>query len=296
MISEPLNTRVPEYFRSLQHQICLGLGSFERERSFSDERWAHPVSGGGSTRVLEGGDVFERAGVNFSEVTTPLPASLAERLGTTPQKAFATGISLVLHPRSPMVPAVHMNLRYFELENGDRWFGGGADLTPSYLFREDASHFHATFKTACDRHHPDWYPRFKQWCDEYFLIRHRNETRGVGGIFFDYLRDNPEETFAFVMDVGDAFLHSYIPIVERRMPEPWSPAEREWQLLRRGRYVEFNLVYDRGTLFGLETGGRIESILMSLPPEVRWTYDHTPPSGSREAELLEILKHPRTWV
>ena len=213
-----------------------------------------------------------------------------------PQQLFATGISLVLHPSSPMIPAVHMNLRYLELANGDTWFGGGSDLTPYYLFEEDARHFHQTLKNVCDKHDKTSYLRFKQSCDEYFFLKHRSETRGIGGIFFDYQREDHEKIFPFVQDAGNAFLESYLPIVKRRTTELWGKKEKEWQLIRRGRYVEFNLLYDRGTLFGLETNGRTESILMSLPPEVSWQYDHHPQAGSREAALENILRHPISWT
>jgi coproporphyrinogen III oxidase len=296
MIESSLPVRGQEFFRSLQEDICAALEKADGEGSFSDDMWNHEAGGGGRTRVMQNGRVFEKAGVNFSAVTTHLPESLARKLGIDPQQAFATGISLVLHPWSPMIPAVHMNLRYLELEHGDRWFGGGTDLTPAYLFTEDASHFHSTLKQVCDRFDPVYYRQFKQRCDEYFMIRHRKETRGIGGIFFDYQREAPERFFDFVRAVGEAFLPSYLPIVEKRRTELWDQAHKEWQGIRRGRYAEFNLVYDRGTLFGLETGGRIESILMSLPPEVHWTYNHTPGPGSREAALVEVLQHPREWI
>jgi coproporphyrinogen III oxidase len=225
-----------------------------------------------------------------------LPEKLADRMEIAAGEFFATGISLVIHPCNPMVPTVHMNLRYFEMDDGASWFGGGTDLTPYYLYEEDAQHFHRVLKTACDKHSTEYYPRFKKWCDEYFFIKHRNELRGIGGIFFDYLKGSNDSLFSFVNDVGAAFLPSYIPLVERRMDEPYTEEHRNWQLLRRGRYVEFNLVYDRGTLFGLETGGRIESILMSLPPFVSWKYDHRPKTGSAEAELTAVLRKPREWV
>jgi coproporphyrinogen III oxidase len=207
---------------------------------------------------------------------------------------FACGMSLVFHPRSPMVPAVHANFRY--LEKGDAaWFGGGTDLTPCYPFAEDAVHFHHTLKSVCDRHHPNFYPRFKRWCDEYFFLKHRDETRGIGGIFFDYLEGDREAHFAFVRDLGDSFLDAYLPIARRRIPELHGEKERQYQLYRRGRYVEFNLLYDRGTIFGLETRGRTESILMSLPPLASWVYDFRPEPGSREAQALEFFQ-PREWV
>jgi coproporphyrinogen III oxidase len=244
------------------------------------------------------GDIFEKAGVNFSAVHGEAPDSM--RSNSEPLRFFATGVSLVLHPRSPKVPTVHANWRYFENSNGESWFGGGTDLTPYYLDEEDAFHFHETLKVACDKHSPDYYLRFKKWCDEYFFIKHRGEARGIGGIFFDNLgattEGEREELFAFVQDAAHAFLPSYIPIVERHRREAYTESERRWQLLRRGRYVEFNLVYDRGTRFGLETGGRIESILMSLPTLARWEYDVHPAPGSREAELEAVLKTPRDWI
>ena len=248
--------------------------------------------------MLTGGRVFEKAGVNLADVRGKLSERLAQRMKVEPQSFGATGISLVIHPLSPMVPTVHMNLRHIRLlgPEGSAWFGGGADLTPYYLFEEDARHFHHTWQSVCDRHDPEYYPRFKKWCDEYFRIEHRDEARGIGGIFFDYLKDDPEKVFAFVADAGRNFVEAYTPIVEHRVQEKWWDREREWQLLRRGRYVEFNLVYDRGTLFGLETHGRAESILMSLPPLVRWSYDHRPEKGSREETLLEALRKPAEWV
>ena len=284
------------YFEQLQSHICSKLEAVDGKTKFKEENWSHREDGGGRTRVLEHGNVFEKAGVNYSAVMSALTETLAARMNVKPQNIFATGLSLVLHPFSPMVPAVHLNLRYLELANGDAWFGGGSDLTPYYLFEDDVRHFHSTLKTVCDRHDPSFYTHFKKWCDEYFFVKHRGETRGIGGIFFDYQRENSDAMFSFVQSVGQAFLDAYIPIVERRRAEPWGEKEKEWQLIRRGRYVEFNLVYDRGTLFGLETRGRTESILMSLPPEVKWVYGHMPASGSREAKLLEVLKNPRDWV
>jgi len=283
--------------------------------SFQEDVWDRPGGGGGRTCVLVDGAVFEKAGVNFSDVHGELTPEFAQQLGRegggsisapTPgdpgeRRFFATGISLVLHPRSPRAPAVHANFRYLE-RGGSWWFGGGADLTPYRLYEEDARHFHGVWKSVCDRHDPAYYPRFKKWCDEYFYLPHRRETRGVGGIFFDYLTGDFERLFAFWRDAGAAFLDAYVPIAERRSAESFSPEEREWQLLRRGRYVEFNLVYDRGTAFGLKTSGRAESILMSLPPLVRWGYDSGPASAGAaaksgpEAELLAVLRAPREWV
>jgi coproporphyrinogen III oxidase len=244
--------------------------------------------------------VFEKAGVNWSSVDGELPAELADHMPGQGRTFRASGVSLVLHPRSPMVPTTHANFRC--LTRGDAlWFGGGADLTPYYVFREDAVHFHQTLAAACDRHRPIGdYERFKAWCDEYFFLPHRQETRGVGGVFYDYLgvkgaSHDPEAMFVFVQDLARSFVQAYVPIVDKRRLEPYGEPERAWQLRRRGRYVEFNLIFDRGTLFGLKTNGRVESILMSLPPLVRWDYDVVPTPGSREAELLSHLR-PIDWL
>ncbi len=278
--------RVAERYRALQAEICAALEALDGQGRFTADRWERAEGGGGLTRVMEEGAVFEKAGVNWSGVEGELPADFAAKLPGEGRTFRATGVSLVLHPRSPMVPTTHANFRF--LEKGDRsWFGGGADLTPYYLVREDAAHFHRTLAAACG----EQYPRFKKWCDEYFYLEHRGETRGVGGVFFDYIEDG----FDLAMSCGAAFVPAYAPIVERRRDDAWGEAERRWQLQRRGRYVEFNLVFDRGTTFGLKTGGRIESILMSLPPLVRWDYDVQPP-GPREAELLEVLKKPVDWL
>lgn len=284
------------FFEDLQKETCRTLEHLDGSGRFRAEPWAHASGGGGTSCVMENGTVFEKAGVNVSAVTTLLTKRIADRMGIEPQAAFATGISLVLHPVNPMVPAVHLNLRFFELATGDAWFGGGTDLTPSYLYTDDVRHFHLQLKTACDTYAAEAYERFKRWCDDYFTIRHRKETRGVGGIFFDYLRDDLRKSFAFVQAVGRAFPEAYYPIVERRRAEPWGEREKFWQTVRRGRYVEFNLVYDRGTLFGLETDGRPESILMSLPPLVRWPSEAVPAPGSREDELVQVLHHPRSWL
>jgi len=285
-----------EYFESLQSGICSALETVDGKERFSEDSWKHDSGGGGRTRIIQNGLVWEKGGVSTSAIQDMLTETLAEKLGVSPQAVFATGVSLVLHPLNPMIPTVHANFRYLELENGDFWFGGGADLTPYYLFRDDVVHFHRTWKDSCDKHNPAFYPRFKSSCDEYFFLQHRKEARGVGGIFFDYLRGDFKSLFQFVKSCGDSFLPAYLPIAERRKNEPWGDTEREWQLVRRGRYVEFNLVYDRGTLFGMETRGRIESVLMSLPPLVRWTYDHHPDEGSREEELLLTLQSPQTWI
>ncbi len=283
------------YFKDLQDRICTALENADGQARFHEDQWQRAGGGGGRTRVLTDGGVFEKAGVNFSEVSGQLSEEFAKQIPGEGRDFNATGVSLVLHPRSPMVPTVHANWRF--LSKGERqWFGGGADLTPYYPFREDVVHFHRVWKRVCEKHAPliD-YPRLKKWCDEYFVLAHRGEARGVGGIFFDYLGDDLGGVFAFVRDCGDAFTEAYLPIVTRRKGEPYTERERVFQEFRRGRYVEFNLIYDRGTVFGLKTGGRTESILMSLPPVARWLYDYRPEPGSREAELYEYLK-PRDWA
>lgn len=292
----PLGQRVRAFFEEQQTRICAALEELDGAARFGLDRWDRPGGGGGVTRVLQDGTLFEKGGVNTSAVSGVLPANLARSMGATPAPFFATGVSLVLHPGSPMVPTVHANFRYFEQEGGDFWFGGGIDLTPYYVHEGDITQFHRTLREACDPHGTELYPRYKKWCDEYFTIRHRGETRGVGGIFFDYLRGDGEALFAFVRSAAGAFLPAYAPIVVRRKGEPWGERERQWQLFRRGRYVEFNLVYDRGTTFGLETGGRAESILMSLPPLVRWGYEVRPEPGSPEAKLTALLSAPKDWA
>ncbi|HEV2664068.1 MAG TPA: oxygen-dependent coproporphyrinogen oxidase, partial [Blastocatellia bacterium] len=271
-----MRSQTREFFSYLQDKICRAIEELDGGGRFREDNWLREGGGGGRTRVMEEGAVFEKAGVNFSAVEGVLPEEFAKKIELGEgREFFATGVSLVLHPRNPYAPTVHANFRY--LEKGDaRWFGGGSDLTPYYPFPEDARHFHRALKEACDRHDPDYYPRFKKWCDEYFFIKHRNETRGVGGIFFDYLQGDIGRLFAFVKDAGEAFLPAYLPIAQLRRHHNYGEREREFQLIRRGRYVEFNLVYDRGTIFGLETRGRTESILMSLPPLARWVYDYKP--------------------
>lgn len=286
--------RAAEYFRGLQDRIAFALESLDG-KSFHQDEWDYSGRGGGRTRVLSEGNVFEKAGVNFSDVAGEFSQEFASQLPGEGLTFRATGISLVLHPWNPMIPTVHANFRFIERGEGG-WFGGGADLTPYYPFREDCIHFHRTWREVCNRHSPVAdHPKFKTWCDDYFFIKHRNEARGIGGIFFDYLADRPEETFDFVRDAGDHFLDAYLPIAERRKNDTFDDKQRRFQLIRRGRYVEFNLVYDRGTTFGLKTGGRIESILMSLPLNVMWVYDHRVEAGSPEAELFEALK-PRDWA
>jgi coproporphyrinogen III oxidase len=282
------------YFRGLQDQICAALEELDGAEKFREDLWKREGGGGGRTRILTGGEVFEKAGVNFSEVAGQLPEEFASQIPGEGRDFAATGISLVLHPRNPLVPAVHANFRF--LTKGTKeWFGGGSDLTPFYPYREDVIHFHRTWRQVCERHRDVVdYRRLKQWCDEYFFLPHRGEARGVGGIFFDYLEGDRQENFAFVRDCGDSFLKAYLPIAQRRKDEPFSESQRAFQEYRRGRYVEFNLLYDRGTLFGLKTGGRSESILMSLPPVVRWEYDFQAEPGSQEEKLEEFLR-PRDW-
>ncbi len=296
----PMAHRMQRFVEALQIRICRALEGFEPTVRFRSDRWERPEGGGGLTRVLEGGQVFEKAGVNTSAVHGPLPDAVAQSFGIGPAPFFATGISLVIHPLSPMVPAVHANFRYFAvgpdlLRPGDAWFGGGADLTPTYPYPEDARHFHATWRDVCRKHPAADYTAFKTRCDRYFYLPHRGETRGIGGIFFDALRDDPEGTFFFVRSAGRAFLASYVPLVERRMHEPWGEEEKAFQEIRRGRYAEFNLLFDRGTRFGIETDGRTESILMSLPPRVRWAYDWEPRTGSREEAALSYFT-PLDWL
>jgi coproporphyrinogen III oxidase len=285
---------VEAFFRELQDRICAAVETTDGASRFQEDLWDRPGGGGGRTRVLMG-SVFEKGGVNFSSVHGEMTPEFAAPLPGEGTAFQATGISLVLHPHNPMVPTVHANFRF--LTKGEAWwFGGGGDLTPYYPFREDVIHFHRTWKAVCSRHGPPVdYARFKQWCDEYFFLPHRQEPRGVGGIFFDYLQGEFAPLFAFIREVGPAFLEAYLPIVERRCSEPFTERHKDWQLHRRGRYVEFNLIYDRGTIFGLKTNGRAESILMSLPPLARWTYNYHPEPGSREAELFEYLQ-PRDWA
>jgi len=290
---ETMRERCRAFLQELQNSICAALEGVDGDR-FREDSWERTGGGGGASRVLSDGAVLEKAGVNFSEVHGELEGGLTDDLPGEGSDFYATGISLVLHPRNPKAPTVHSNLRY--IEKGDKkWFGGGADLTPYYLYEEDAVHFHQAWKDACDPHGKDLYPRYKKECDEYFHLPHREEGRGIGGIFFDYVNAD-ESSAAMWEDLGRAFVGAYVPILERRKNEAYGESERLHQLQRRGRYVEFNLVYDRGTTFGLKTGGRIESVLMSLPPEVRWDYNIQPEAGSEEAKLVEVLRNPRNWL
>lgn len=301
-MSTPDINAVKNYLLGLQDSICDALSN-EDSQEFVEHEWQRAEGGGGRSRVLEDGDVFEKAGINFSHVFGPgLPASATAHRPDLAGRGFqAMGVSLVIHPHNPYIPTSHANVRFFIAEKEGAkpvwWFGGGFDLTPYYGFEEDVVHWHTVSKQACDPFGEEVHARYKNWCDEYFYLKHRNEPRGVGGLFFDDLNEwGFEKSFAFMQSVGDHYIPAYLPIVQKRKESSYSDRERDFQLYRRGRYVEFNLVYDRGTLFGLQTGGRTESILMSLPPLVKWRYDWQPESGSAEAELYERFLKPKAWI
>jgi coproporphyrinogen III oxidase len=309
-----VDDRAAEYFKELQDEITAALEAADGAARFREDAWQRPGGGGGRTRVIAGGALFEKGGVNFSDVQGELRPEMMKALPGEGSKFRATGVSLVLHPNSPRVPTVHANVRHIQRGSAG-WFGGGTDLTPYYVVPADAIHFHRTLQAACDAHDESFHRRFKRWCDDYFFLPHRNEPRGVGGIFYDYLGAGAEATagqaaseppspreadaeamFAFTRAVGGAILAAYLPIVERRRNEAYGERERRWQLLRRGRYVEFNLLYDRGTVFGLKTDGRVESILMSLPPATGWEYGFAPEPGSPEAASLEMICSKADWA
>lgn len=300
-----IKSQFTKFVSNVQQHICDELEAVEGTQKFLIEDWEREGFGGGSTRIIEGGEVIEKGGVNVSTVGGPLPEAMQKKFKVAESDFFATGVSLVIHPRNPFAPTVHANYRYFELYDKnsgkllDQWFGGGADMTPYYLFPEDARHFHQVHKKVCDQFDPEYYPVFKAECDAYFYNHHREEARGIGGLFFDYQRPDEnrtaQELFDFAKAAGFAFTEAYIPILKKRKDSEYNEEHRKWQEIRRGRYVEFNLIHDRGTLFGLKTKGRIESILMSLPPQVRWVYDHHPEAGSPEAKLIEHLK-PIDWI
>jgi coproporphyrinogen III oxidase len=299
----PSVAAVSGYLTDLQNRICKALEQIDGQNQFREDTWQREEGGGGRSRVLEEGGVFEKAGINFSHVRgNRLPASATAHRPELAGRSFeALGVSLVIHPRNPYVPTSHANVRFFVAEKQDAepvwWFGGGFDLTPYYGFEEDAVHWHLTAKQACQPFGETIYPRFKKWCDDYFFLKHRNEPRGIGGLFFDDFNElGFERSFALMKSVGDHYIPAYTPIVERRKDLPFGARERDFQMYRRGRYVEFNLVYDRGTLFGLQTGGRTESILMSLPPIVTWRYDWHPQPGSEEARLYQDFLHPKEWL
>lgn len=296
---------ISTWFMELQDSICQGLEQGDGKAVFHEDVWERPEGGGGRTRVVSDGNLIEKGGVNFSAVFGSLPEFMKKDKElnyikkSEDETFFATGISIVLHPQSPMVPIIHMNLRYFEINEDIRWFGGGIDLTPHYVVPEDASFFHQSLKNACDLHDLDYYPHFKVWADDYFFNKHRNETRGIGGIFFDRImpgKKSIEDIFAFTQTIGSAFLPIYTHFLAKNSQIPYDKQQKDWQLLRRGRYAEFNLVYDKGTRFGLETNGRIESILMSLPPLAAWSYNTVPAAGSEEEYTLNHLKRDLNWL
>ena len=287
-------------FRHLQDSICNRIEKCDGKGVFAEELWQRKGGGGGRSRILENANILEKGAVNFSEVHGTLPEKITSELEIKGHDFFATGVSIIMHPFSPMVPVIHMNVRYFEVSSGEKWFGGGIDLTPAYVIPEQAKYFHQQLKAVCDKHDSSYYNTFKKWADEYFFIRHRNETRGIGGIFFDRLSGNDaislEQRFAFVKDIGAAFAPIYIHLMNLNKDVSYGKKEKKWQLIRRGRYVEFNLVYDRGTKFGLDTEGRTESILMSLPPEASWVHNYQPVKGSEEEKTLSYLKKGINWT
>ncbi|KAB2332827.1 oxygen-dependent coproporphyrinogen oxidase [Bacillus mesophilum] len=288
-------------FKNIQDDICQKIELLDGSARFHEDQWDRPGGGGGRARVIENGQVFEKGGVNFSHVYGALPETMSAGLNLPSGHEFlATGVSIIMHPVNPYVPIIHMNVRYFEMSNGDKWFGGGIDLTPIYIDEQQADYFHRSIKHLCDQHDSNYYPTFKEWADRYFYIKHRQETRGIGGIFFDRLRVDEnttiEKLFDFVKDVGDSFVPIYSQLVEENQHKTYGEAEKEWQYVRRSRYAEFNLIYDRGTKFGLDTNGRIESIFMSLPPQAKWLYNYQVQPGSMEARTLSLLKKDVDWI
>lgn len=293
---------ITNWFLSLQDSICGALEAEDGKGKFVEDNWTREEGGGGRTRIIQNGNVIEKGGVLFSAVHGPMPAFLKQETQNDKQATtfYATGVSIVIHPNNPFVPIIHMNVRYFEQDNGTWWFGGGIDLTPHYVNEEDARFFHNALKTSCDKHHATYYSDYKKQADDYFYIPHRKETRGIGGIFFDHLSEKTgktkEQLFAFVQEIGNTFAPVYTSLMNKNKSRAFTPENKHWQLLRRGRYVEFNLVYDRGTKFGLETNGRTESILMSLPETASWAYNFTPAFGSEEEKTLALLRKGIDWV
>jgi coproporphyrinogen III oxidase len=294
-------------YQQIQDEICRGLELADGKAKFEEEKWEREGGGGGRTRVIQNGNIFEKGGVNFSAVHGQLPDNMKRALQVESDDFFATGVSIVIHPNHPMVPIIHMNIRYFEMpstvggaDKPIRWFGGGIDLTPHYVIEEDAKFFHTSLKTVCDSHYHDFYHRFKLWADDYFYIKHRNETRGIGGIFYDRLTANDELSWENIFDfskaLGRSFVPTYTELVNRNRDKTFTEQEQLWQYQRRSRYAEFNLVYDAGTKFGLETNGRIESILMSLPPTAKWLYNYQATPGSEEEKTLSLLKKGINWA
>lgn len=299
----PSKEEIKDWFISLQNEICTSLEQADGKGRFVPDLWERPGGGGGISRVLSGGAIIEKGGVNFSAVWGKTPEQTLKTLNLSASDQsdfFATGVSIVLHPHNPFVPIIHMNVRYFEMSNGTWWFGGGIDLTPHYVNDEDARFFHRQLKDVCDRFDQSYYPKFKSWADNYFFIKHRNETRGIGGIFFDHLNADAQFTrddrFEFVKAVGSSFAPTYSSLMQKNHKQPFTQANKDWQFLRRGRYVEFNLVWDRGTRFGLETDGRTESILMSLPPQANWEYNYRVVAGSDEERTLSLLRKDIDWI
>ena len=301
--------QIADWLKVLQDKICSSLEAADGQSKFTEENWIREEGGGGRTRIIQNGNVIEKGGVLFSEVFGDTPAFLLTEKAHSvavgeaqknKSQFYATGVSIVIHPQSPMVPIIHMNVRYFEMNNGVKWLGGGIDLTPHYIFEQDAAFFHSELKKICDKHEGNYYKQFKKWADDYFYLPHRKETRGIGGIFFDRLAENQNMSFEknldFWKEVGDSFAGIYCEIIARNKNKTYNEKNKQWQLLRRGRYVEFNLVYDKGTKFGLETGGRTESILMSLPKFASWEYDFKPEENSPEEATLKLLKKEINWV
>ncbi|MDF2455343.1 MAG: hemF [Cytophagaceae bacterium] len=292
---------IAEAFKGIQDYICQQLEQADGKAQFQEDLWHREEGGGGRSRILKDGNTLEKGGVGFSAVHGKTPEKILQALSLPPSDFFATGVSIVLHPNNPHVPIIHMNIRYFEMSNGTYWFGGGIDLTPHYVVKEDAQFFHQKLKVHCDTYHPEFYGTFKRWADDYFYIPHRNETRGIGGIFFDHLNESKygltkEDIFSFVKATGMLFTELYVPLMKKNSALAFTAVEKQWQKIRRGRYVEFNLVYDKGTKFGLDTNGRTESILMSLPPEASWEYAFQTQTGSKEEATLAQLKKGIDWT
>ncbi len=294
-----MREKVELFMKNLQDEICEGLEKLDGKGKFHQDLWERQDGGGGRTRVIKG-EIIEKGCVNFSAVHGCMPEKIKNALQISAHQFFATGVSIVLHPKSPMVPIIHMNVRFFDTDSGHSWFGGGIDLTPHYIIKEDAQFFHKKLKEVCDNHHKGYYPEFKKWADNYFYLKHRDETRGIGGIFFDRLSETKDfsldERFNFTRDIGKAFLPVYVELVKKNVDKEYSSRHKDWQYHRRGRYVEFNLVWDKGTKFGLDTNGRTESILMSLPPQARWTYEYHVEPGSMEDETLKLLRKEIDWI
>jgi coproporphyrinogen III oxidase len=290
---------ISKWFMGLQDRICASLEQADGSSRFKEDAWERKEGGGGRSRIIGHGTIFEKGGVNYSAVHGHTPEVIQKAMGLPPSEFYATGVSIVMHPGSPMLPIIHMNVRYFEMSNGTWWFGGGIDLTPIYVQEKDVAYFHGELKKTCNKHKSSFYPDFKKWADDYFYIPHRKETRGIGGIFFDRLDSQTgltrEELFEFVKDVGETFVPVYTEILNRNKGLTFNEQQRQWQLLRRGRYVEFNLVYDKGTKFGLDTDGRTESILMSLPEMASWVYNHQTSPGSEEEKTLSFLRKGIDW-